>query len=869
MLPSSLTGTYERYKDDTSTFLRWLLENAPKSRATKDKDGSAPAATPSPAPSKTARLKGKARLDAKKAVSAPPTNSYDSQEYCIVSLKELMPLATSIVNCDKPFITVPTHVFRAGLRAVSARKRCTSHFKRTTEDKETEESNQRHSYFSSLMEDVLRILQPRFLATRQRQTDHTEPGSTEKIPSFETIENRFAALELEDTEELETASTFSPERAARVYEVERSRDKKVLEEEKMFSIFCLLQDFWQLRDYVTTLWSDYKDRKIDVITASVTTNAAFMLAIRTQDEALAAYPELCDTQDIITALKSYTPCDETGDETTWASSPRDGVNLEDWAFGAEYDILGSFCHSEAPNEIPPKRGYDGLHIPFPDGSTMSHEDQRLQNMNLLHDILPEFGLFGFISKVHLYAQDELTRGICLMIHNGFIPIWLPMATKCYLDICLLLQDKVGDAFSDGREIQDHAKSTIDRYLEFSDGLNTKVDFETQTKIIKKWAFGFGRFMFSDSTFRIKVSLHEKFGLPPPHVSERYYLFLRQPILCGLIAYRIALVFRSLGLALNRRWGTITYPAHLYNALRKKTNPISVWPLMEEAINQHGGDNLFVGGRPNTISDCFKHIELATGGSVSNLAKNRRNIRKVHARRGTRRRLIDTYTLGTIFEENFQQGKAGIDEMDKDKEFLHRRVKEYLDPEVTQQPSIYRVEKSLNSQVKEAALAANPTSKSLRCEWQTKCLTSLQLLEALRESMLAEMPKLEFKYFHMYEHSIKMLKILGDELDADFVKLLGPGYLESDGHLQHIAYWILSIAFHCDELVSLTGSAVSNGKSKMIRRDLTVGSHLLDKVGRVVEKFLGEQAAEEQALEEQAAEEQAAEEQAAEEQTPNA
>lgn len=126
------------------------------------------------------------------------------------------------------------------------------------------------------MEDVLRVLQPRFLTTRQHQTNHTKPASAEGIDSFETIENRFAALEVEDTEELDNSSTVSPESVARVYELETPKDKKVLEEERMFSIFCLLDDFWQLRDYVSTLWSDYKDEKIDLITASVTTNAAFM-----------------------------------------------------------------------------------------------------------------------------------------------------------------------------------------------------------------------------------------------------------------------------------------------------------------------------------------------------------------------------------------------------------------------------------------------------------------------------------------------------------------------------------------------------------------------------------------------------------------
>ncbi|TVY88754.1 hypothetical protein LAWI1_G008143 [Lachnellula willkommii] len=827
MLPSSLTGTYERYKDDTSTFLRWLLENAPKC--------SAPAATPASAPSKNGRLKGKARLDAKKPVPAPPTNSSQSQEHCIVSLKELMPLATSIVNCDKPFITVPVHVCRAGLRAVSARKRCTSHFMRITRDKETAESNQRHSYFSSLMEDVLRVLQPRFLTTRQRQTNHAEPISAEKIDSFETIANRFAALEVEDTEELDNSFTASPESVARVYELETPRDKKVLEEERMFSIFCLLEDFWQLRDYVSTLWSDYKDEKIDLITASATTNAAFMLAIRSEHEALAAYPELRDTQDVLTALKSYTPCDES----TSATSPRDGVNLEDWAFGAEYDILSSFCHVSTPDEISRKRGYDFLPFLIIDRSKLSHEDQQLQDLSLLHNLLPEFGILGSLKDKMLYTQDELTRGMCLMIAKGSIPIWLPMATRCYLDIRLLLQQSVNAAFIQLLEVHDHAETTVNRYLEFSKGLKPKESYEYLTDNISKIAEGLKYHIIGDWTFGTKRSLNEDLGFPPPPEGERNYLYNRQPILCGLIAYRIVEETRRYGLELNIGWGSIAYPAQLYNALRKKANPISVWPLMEEAISIHG-DRLFVGRRPTTISDCFKNIELISGGSPSNLAKNRRNIRKPWNKRARSKFLdIDTLTLGPIFRESWKLDTRN----DVVRITAFQDGKTITDPERFTQLSIYEVEKLLNSQAKEAELAANPKRKSLGRKWQnTKCFTSLQLLQALRESMLAEMPKLHFNYYLMYEQSINLMRALVDELDADFVKILGLGYLTHDNGLSTIAYVIIGTAFHCTQAVSVTDSAISRGgRSKMLKRSLPVGASLFEKTGRVVEKFLKEQA----------------------------
>jgi hypothetical protein len=164
MLPSFLDSTYKRYKTDTSTFVRWLSETAQKCGYTSIAVEVKSIATPAAA--KSARLKGKARKDAKKAeqsnlsTPSPAFNGAENpKDYCIVDLKELMPLATAIVNSKKPSFTVPSEIIRAHLRAVSARKRCTSYFTSKTADSETAKSNYGHAYFTSLMEEAIRTLQ--------------------------------------------------------------------------------------------------------------------------------------------------------------------------------------------------------------------------------------------------------------------------------------------------------------------------------------------------------------------------------------------------------------------------------------------------------------------------------------------------------------------------------------------------------------------------------------------------------------------------------------------------------------------------------------------------------------------------------------
>lgn len=283
MLPSFVDSAYKRYKNDTSIFVRWLSENGKKCGydvKTIEQEGHS---APAPAAVKSTRLKGKARKEAKKEQARPPASSKSVEDeaekpsaYSLVSPKDLVPLATAIATSTKPLITVPADIIRAGLRAVSARKRATAHFVSKTADIETAKSNDGHSYFTSVMEKVILTLQPRFAASFGGGTESDLKSSSTET-SFESLANRFSALEVEEPSEQRASEPPSPapKVAQRAYALEPPKEKKLVEEEMMFAIFCLLEDLQQLRHYVNTMWLDYRIGAVDLITASVTTNVAF------------------------------------------------------------------------------------------------------------------------------------------------------------------------------------------------------------------------------------------------------------------------------------------------------------------------------------------------------------------------------------------------------------------------------------------------------------------------------------------------------------------------------------------------------------------------------------------------------------------
>lgn len=72
----------------------------------------------------------------------------------------------------------------------------------------------------------------------------------------------------------------------------------------LFAIFCFLDDLHKLEDYVLSIWESYSAGKMDLATASITTNTSFELATQLTTELELEYPNLKNWRDLITNLYS-------------------------------------------------------------------------------------------------------------------------------------------------------------------------------------------------------------------------------------------------------------------------------------------------------------------------------------------------------------------------------------------------------------------------------------------------------------------------------------------------------------------------------------------------------------------------------------
>jgi len=80
---------------------------------------------------------------------------------------------------------------------------------------------------------------------------------------------------------------------------------------------------------------------------------------------------------------------------------------------------------------------------------------------------------------------------------------------------------------------------------------------------------------------------------------------------------------KLGLELANTIPLIISSAHLYNALLKTDYLHEEWPDMELLITHQDDKHLFFGGRPLTILDCTKKLDLISGVSAMEYARNSR------------------------------------------------------------------------------------------------------------------------------------------------------------------------------------------------------------------------------------------------------
>ena len=241
--------------------------------------------------------------------------------------------------------------------------------------------------------------------------------------------------------------------------------------------------------------------------------------------------------------------------------------------------------------------------------------------------------------------------------------------------------------------------------------------------------------------------------------EDEFEFLKwHPLLMGMVAFNINLRVQELGRTLVNVWGSVIYPAYLYNAIQQEGVVDLHWPDMDKILEFHGEDKLFFGGKPRTLQDSITKVALATGMSAQAMAaaKNGRKVdwEKFKSSRG-QRGLEESTVIADLFRDRHTRYGA-VD---------------FTVANVERVPNEFAAADSAKTGERLSS------RKFLKRRWEaTQKLTPLQLLAALHERLVDEESKLNFDYLGMHQRGIDLLKAIHGQEKDKLRQYFGAEYL---------------------------------------------------------------------------------------------
>ncbi|PCG88965.1 Hypothetical protein PENO1_107300 [Penicillium occitanis (nom. inval.)] len=740
MLPGFLQSSYARYKADTNTFATWLLETA-------NQCGYQP-----PALSAAVPTSQKAKRNGKNNASDANPLHYSA------TTKDLQKFAEVVASSA---LTVPKSVLTIAKRAIKLRKAVTSWFLGQGDST----TNKRHAHFITTLEQICETLE-------WKTTQFSKPPPTSDVQSDDGdaerfLTNKFAVLMVEEPRDTaQTQKTPAESKKIVKVTVDEEDDNEATDShlsQLFFKTLCLLQDLNNIRTFISITWSEYRDKKIDLMNAAVVTDSALQLSRDLVEEVEADWrtsltKEGDDVQSIVFNLAVFTrgisaaPSIEIG-----LPYNKNMADVADWCYMATKVLLESFAKVlQADHQPVFKKGYFGSYDPKADRGRMSLGQKFNEDKIILLSILPEFCMIDTF-KIQIPTEDAITRGLVEFAKTKRATLWLCFASQIFLDVHHVMRHSTMSAFGDLRMSGLRIQKTIDDYLQLSKThpqpkfwpKEGDEEIRNISSTVKSW-------IIQDLFLDIRVfSGLDKIGSTP----EKHELFSQHAILCSLILFSLNTRMQSVGHQLVTQWYDVQQLAFLHNlVINTPTNKDLTWPDMDAFVKIHGESHIFVGSRPKNAKESLNRLELATGiSSAANFARDSRS-KRFHTPNGKNSRVLKpTTAVANLFFAHYVDGKSKLESSSKE---LQR---------------------------------ANPELIITRKWSYTHNIDALQLLAFLKTKLFEEEPVILYNYFGMHKRSVELLRLIRDKEHQKFVQYFTSAYMPDESFISNIVILIHHVA----------------------------------------------------------------------------
>lgn len=273
----------------------------------------------------------------------------------------------------------------------------------------------------------------------------------------------------------------------------------------------------------------------------------------------------------------------------------------------------------------------------------------------------------------------------------------------------------------------------------------------------------------------------------------WLLLERDPLLCGLLVFRLQMEYQDIGFKLSNTWASIMYAAHLYEACRHSGSlpgepVLPIWQDMELVLDIHGKEQAFGGRNPTTIDQSNSAYQLVAGFSTDTINVNR----TVFTDAASRYRPPKNPEL---------RAKSGFRHFQTHTKIIPMfRRKFTVDVTTGIQYDIESIEGLLQDikagEVKDlASLSDRPRRKAFRKERKHHGdkFSLTQLLSVLERGLQVETTTIRFDYVSMHLRCLRLFRKVKAVSEVYLSGKIGPDFLEDDSQLPQITGYILMYA----------------------------------------------------------------------------
>ncbi|KAL8788682.1 MAG: hypothetical protein Q9195_007183 [Heterodermia aff. obscurata] len=810
MLPDIVQSAYKTYKQDTNAIATWLATKAKQCGYSADLLDQSTTTTSSQAAPSSARLKGKARKQAKNdlpkgQISAQgPSATLDEPKPPIytIRVKEFITLANFIVGSEKLTVHVPEALAKALDRAILLRNQYTSGAGGSTE------SDKGHAYFLGVLEKTREILKPRMPPgmINDRLTKTESDAETNETPKLdadanEQVRNIFASLELEEpSQEFLDAPNIKPvdrtTPAQPRYEVETVQTI----EEEYIAAHCLFEDVRHIRRFLCQLWTNYQEG-MDLIAVSVTVNTAIGFIRDMEQDLIQRFPSKTDYESIVKTFFSV-QCMIRGHNPGSKQRPDDIINMAVYDL-AEDVMMTTFIMMNSVQDVI-QGGYAPIykpgHLGYRDTSSSWKQKtarEKVQDDKLaLMEVFSDLFLFADMTAKSTLAEDELIRGIRQMRPGRDVPIWLVFAAQCFLDAQHELHRGVSNGYSQLVRCAKGIKSSIEETLKFHENLRivnwprtNDIQFKEQIRVIDQW-------VLTDVVAERLRKMKESRSLPGP---EPFRLLKQYPVMCGLFAFALKMRAQEVNLVFVNAWGSIMYSAQLYNAVRQESLVLQVWKDMEFIIAMQGGDKFFVGDAPKGLEEYLKRYLLSMGYSAAIFAANRRPNANVASSKGPRS-LTKLCAVAELFAGRYCNNDAAVSWTPEIiKPIIEAKLDDSDHEDADDDETGSRASKPASAQKKKPSSSGALLRKPKQ---QAHSLPTNEFLLDIANSLHAECLEMSIDYLGMHLCCWKLLRQVNEVCKPRLLQTYGAGYLEKENQLPFVVGYIFMAATATSQIANV-------------------------------------------------------------------